>query len=97
MAALVTLGQDGLCQRVRIGVTGAGPIAVRAKGAERFLEGKEPTAKNIDAAADRARRGIEFLDDIHGSPEYREHLTGVVAGRALSEAAGRAQAQLASQ
>ena len=33
---------------------------------------------------------MEFLSDIHGSEEYREHLTGVITKRALETAAERA-------
>ncbi len=90
VAAVVTLAPDGTCQKVRMGVTGAGPKAVRAKAAERFLEGKQPTEANLRGAAERAARGIDFLSDIHGSSEYREAMTKVFALRALEEAVGRA-------
>ena len=92
VAALVTLDERGLCRRVRIGVTGAGPKAVRGRALERYLTGKAPTARNLSQAARRAAAGIEFLGDQHGSEEYREHLTHVLAVRALEEAAGRAAA-----
>jgi carbon-monoxide dehydrogenase medium subunit len=89
VAALVTI-DGGVCQRVRIGITGAGPIASRARSAERALEGKEPTQRNIASAASRAGRGIVFQSNIHASAEYRAHLTTVFARRALEEAVGRA-------
>ena len=92
VAALVTLDAHGVCQRVRIGVTGAGPIPVRARASERYLTGKEPSEGNLAGAAQRASRGIEFLEDLHGSAEYREHLTQVMARRALERAVSRAQA-----
>ena len=90
VAALVTLGADGICARVRIGVTGAGPVAVRARAAERYLTGRLPSEGNLAAASQRTARGIEFLADIHGSPDYREHLTGELTRRALETAVGRA-------
>ena len=90
VAAVVTLDTQGLCQRVRIGVTGAGPRPVRARAAERYLTGREPSERNLQWAAQRASAGIEFLGDLHGSAEYREHLTSVFAGRALKQAVGRA-------
>ena len=89
VAALVTM-DNGICQRVRIGVTGAGSIASRARAAERVLEGKEPTEKNIALAAQRAIRGVEFQSNIHASSEYRSHLTTVYTRRALAEAVSRA-------
>ena len=90
VAALVTLDADGVCQRVRIGLTGAGSVPVRAKASERFLTGKKPTAQNLAGAAQRASHGIDCMEDLHGSAEYREHLTGVMAGRALERAVSRA-------
>lgn len=90
VAALVTLDAKGVCSRVRIGVTGAGPSAVRARAAERALEGRFPTDAAIEAAAARAGRGIEFLADLHGSAAYRAELTRVLTSRALAQAASRA-------
>jgi carbon-monoxide dehydrogenase medium subunit len=91
VAALVTLADDGMCERVRVGVTGAGPFASRAKAAERYLVGRAVTEESIAKAAARAAKGIEFLGDVHGSPAYREHLTMELTKRALTEAAGRAR------
>jgi carbon-monoxide dehydrogenase medium subunit len=91
IAALVTVADDGTCERVRIGVTGAGPFASRAKAAERYLVGRVVDDDSINKAAARAAKGIEFLGDVHGSPEYREHLTMELTKRALTEAAGRAR------
>ena len=95
VAATITLDSAGRCQRVRIGITGAGPTPVRAKAAERYLEGREPTPENIDAAARRAGtgligRGIEFIGDVHGSPEYREHLVAPLTRDALLAARDKA-------
>jgi carbon-monoxide dehydrogenase medium subunit len=90
VAAFVTVS-EGKCQRVRIGITGAGPRATRAKEAERALGGKEPTERNLAEAAERATQGIDFLADIHASEEYRAHVTQVFARRALQEAIARAQ------
>ena len=90
VAALVTLDAAGACARVRIGVTGAGPAATRARAAERYLVGRAPTEANVEAASARAAAGIDFLDDLHGSPAYREHLTQRLTLRALTTAVERA-------
>ena len=90
VAAFVTVS-GGVCQKVRIGITGAGPVATRAKEAEGALEGKEPTDSNLAQAAQQAGRGIDFLGDIHASEEYRAHLTQVFTRRALEEAVSRAR------
>ena len=89
VAAAVTVDRKGVCTRARIAVTGAGPCAVRATASERYLVGREVTPEAIAAAAARASRGMEFIEDIHGSEEYREHLTRVITQRALAEAVGR--------
>lgn len=93
VAALVTLDESGRCARARIGVTGAGDHATRARSAERFLTGRELTDALIGQAAIRATEGIESMSDLHASAEYREHLTEVFARRALTEAAARARRQ----
>jgi carbon-monoxide dehydrogenase medium subunit len=83
-------GEAGAVQRVRIGITGAGPKAARARAAERYLLGKAPSETNLGEAAQRAATGIEFLSDLHASAEYRQHLTRVLAARALAQAVSRA-------
>jgi len=90
VAAFVTLDKAGICDRIRLGITGAGPCAIRAKSAERFLEGKEPSVKNIEEAASRATRGIDFQGDLHASVAYRQHLTKVFVNKALTTAVDRA-------
>ena len=89
IAAIVTMS-GGTCRRVRIGITGAGPKAVRGRGAEAALEGKYPTESNIAQASQQAAQGIDFLGDIHASEEYRAHLTQIFTRRALEEAISRA-------
>ena len=91
VAAFVTLDGKGICQRVRLGITGAGTKAVRARTAERYLEGREPTKGTLEETAKRATRGIEFQEDLHGSAEYREQLTWELTRNALTEALSRAR------
>ena len=64
-------------------VTGAGPAVFRAKELEAAL------AKRFapDALKGVAVRGDGLTDDPFGSAEYRAHLVGVLAGRAV-EACG---------
>lgn len=93
VAAVVTLDRSGNCQKARIGITGAGAVATRAIAAERLLQGNPATEENINAAADSAAEGVEFLSDLHGSAEYREHLTRVYTRRALTEAVARAKSR----
>jgi len=90
-AAVVTLGEDGKVSAVRVGVTGAGPYAVRRENVEQALVGKEPTAEAIEAASQLASDGMTFNSDIFASEEYRAHLMRVFVKRALTQAVQRAR------
>jgi carbon-monoxide dehydrogenase medium subunit len=70
----------------RIGVTGMGPHAFRARNAEALLEGGAGAA----AAAAVVGEGEETNSDLYASGEYRRHLARVHAGRAIAAALTRA-------
>ena len=67
---------------VRVAVTGAGPSVFRQKDMEAAL------AKNFsaDAIKNVAQKQDGLNGDIHASPEYRAHLVGVMARRAVQAA-----------
>jgi carbon-monoxide dehydrogenase medium subunit len=91
VAAAVTLDGTGKCTSARVGVTGVGSKAVRAKGVEAALTGKALDAAAIAAAAQKAADGIDINADLQGSVEYKAHLTRVYARRALERAVERAK------
>src|SRR5207249_1196022 len=62
---------------VRIGITGVAPTAYRAKATEASLQGKALTPESIGEAARKAAQGVEALNDIHASAEFRAHLAEV--------------------
>ena len=90
VAALVEVGSDGVCQNARVGITGAGPKAVRATATEGALRGSRLDDATVRGAADQAGAGIDFNEDVHASGEYRGHLTTVFARRAIEAAVSRA-------
>jgi len=67
---------------VRVAVTGAGPCVFRHKAAEAALA-KSWTAAALESVALPAG-GLN--GDIHATPEYRAHLVGVMAQRAVAAA-----------
>ncbi len=80
VAVFVAKFPDG----VRVAVTGASESGVfRWREAEGVLSGNfSPDAvKGLQASADG------LIGDLHGTPEYRAHLIGVLTGRAVAAAA----------
>jgi len=71
----------------RVGVTGIAAKPYRAKAVEEFLGGKVLTPENIAEASRQAAQGVEALNDIHASAEFRSHLAQVNTRRALTVAA----------
>ena len=91
VAAAVSLDASGKCTAARVGVTGVGSHAIRAKGVEAALTGKALDAATIAAASEKAAEGIEINADLQGSVEYKAHLTRVYTRRALEKAVERAK------
>ena len=88
-AASVTVA-NGVCSAARIGITGAGASAYRARESESRLVGSDLSEGAVFSAAGHAADGVEMNEDIHASAEYREHLTKVFALRAIKAAIARA-------
>jgi carbon-monoxide dehydrogenase medium subunit len=85
VAVRVKRGGSGIAL-ARIGVTGMGARAFRARNAEALLEG------GADAATAAAVVGVgqEANSDLYASGEYRRHLAQVHAARAIAAALTRA-------
>ncbi len=67
---------------VRVAVTGAGPGVFRQKDMEKALS----ASFSADAVKGVKTDSKNLNSDIHGSADYRAHLVGVMAGRAVAAA-----------
>ena len=76
---------------IKIGITGAGPKAIRAKSVEDLLNGNQATDELISNASKKASDGIDCLSDIHASSDYRAHLSQVLTKRAITAAVANAK------
>jgi carbon-monoxide dehydrogenase medium subunit len=88
VGAAVAVRRDGSgIAEARVGLCNMGPTPVRARAAESALAGAADLG-TVKAAAAHAGDGTNPPTDISGSAEYRRHLAGVLAGRAVATAAG---------
>ena len=91
VAAVVTLGGNGVVERARVALTGLTPRATRLEGVEQALMAKAPTSEQIQAAAQRAAEGLELRDLTGGGAAYKNNLAVVHTRRALTRAVERAR------
>ena len=68
--------------RVSVALTGLGSKPVRATAFEEVVNG----GGSLEDAARRAGEGTSPIDDLDGSGEYKRHLAGVLARRAVEAA-----------
>jgi carbon-monoxide dehydrogenase medium subunit len=90
VAVQLTLGPQGTCERVGIGLTNVGPTPIKAERAEAALRGRAPTADAIKEAARLAAEAAEPSADLRGPVEYKRDLVRVLTARALRKAVARA-------
>jgi CO/xanthine dehydrogenase FAD-binding subunit len=90
-AAAATLrAEGGVVAGARIALTGVGDTALLVPAAAAALDGRVPDAAAIDACAAAVRAAVTPMTDLHASAEYRRHLAGVLAARAIAQAWRRA-------
>jgi len=92
VAVQVTLGANGACEYVGIGLTNVGLTPIKATRAEAALKGKAPDDATITRAAELAAEVAEPSEDLRGSVEYKKDLVRILTARALRKAVERARA-----
>jgi len=90
VAATVTRSRGTIAQ-ARIAVTGMGSTPVRAVAAETLLAGRALDQALLDDVVAAVRDNVAPNSDLHASADYRRHLAGVLAARAVSAAWARAR------
>ncbi len=88
-AVQLTMGADGTCTSIGIGLSGAGITPIKAKDAENALKGTKLTDGDIAEAARLIDGVIEPVTDVRASAEYRRQMVGVFFKRALKAAQAR--------
>lgn len=79
-------------EQARLGIAAIAPTPLAAIDAARWLVGKPATIESFTEAGRLARQIARPITDMRGPAEYRLHLVGVMAQRALADAAERAKA-----
>ncbi len=92
-AAQVAIDGDGRCVRAAFGLGGAGGTPLAFPKISARLLGTRLEDAAVNDAAHAAAAETEPGSDLHASAEYRRHLAGVLAARALREARERARSQ----
>lgn len=85
-AAAYVEAENGVCKAVRVAVGAVAPTVVRCTEVEAALIGKELTAENIAAAAEKVLGQISPIDDIRASAWYRNKVAPVMVKRVIENA-----------
>jgi carbon-monoxide dehydrogenase medium subunit len=81
---------NGTVADARVALTGVGAKPSLAEGTMEAIIGSDGSADAVAAAAARAAEGVNVLEDLYGSEEYKAHLARVYVRRALEVALSRA-------
>lgn len=93
VGVVMTLAAGGTIAAARIGLVSVADKPILAPQAAALLLGEKPSEALFRAAAATcAEQEIDPTDDLHGSADYRRHLTAVLVRRALERAFARTQA-----
>jgi carbon-monoxide dehydrogenase medium subunit len=83
VAALVETTTEGVCAKVRIGLGAVAPLPVRAREAEKLLEGQGASDELLAEVAAAAAGEASPISDVRASAAYRREMVRVLTARAL--------------
>ena len=95
-AVQLSLDPNDACNRIGIGVTGAGTVPQQALSVEILLRGKKITPELIDEAGRLIQEGAEPIEDLRGSAAYKKKALSAILRRAIAESLRRAEAKRSS-
>lgn len=85
-SAVSVTRSNGSITAASAALTGVGNRPVPAPGVAEALVGSDGSDAAVEAAAARAVDGVEVLEDLYGSVEYKTHLAKVFTARAVKAA-----------
>jgi len=88
-AALVVM-DGGVCTRCRLSAGAVAPVPLRLKGAEKAVEGQEITPDLLEKVKGIVEEEVSPITDVRSTADYRRIMSGVLAKRAIVQAAGSA-------
>ena len=89
--------EGGICQKCRISAGAVGPVPLRLKNVEVFVEGKEITPELLLEIQDKAAGEVTPITDVRSTEVYRRTVTGVMVKRALEQALKQVEEKSGSQ
>ena len=85
----IALDDASRCERIAVSLGALGPTPLRARAAERRLQGQTLSPTALDEAAQLVRDEAQPFEDTRGTVEYKRHLAGVLFRRAFAAAQDR--------
>ena len=85
----ITMDESGECTAARVAIGAVAPKALLVEAATEALMGTQLDQTAIDAAVAAVRAAATPISDKRGTAEYRIHVVGVLASRALANAQAR--------
>jgi len=76
MACMLRLSRSGVVERARLAWGSVGPTIVTSAAVEHLLIGKKLTLRNLEKAAEAARKTVAPISDIRASADYRRTVAG---------------------
>lgn len=89
-AAVILAMQNGIITHARLALGAVAPVPLRIARAEEALRGQVVTEDALQAIASMVREEVRPISDQRASADYRRHVSGIAAVRALRQAAGLA-------